>query len=218
MYWIRHALDVVLHLDLYLNGWAKMYGAWLYAILFAVIFAETGLVITPFLPGDSLLFAVGALTAKPDSPLHVTTFLLVLTAAAILGNTTNYHVGRWMGPKAMQRDGRFLKKKYLDETHAFFARYGGPTIILTRFVPVIRTFAPFVAGMGRMSILRFQVFNVLGGAFWVALLVLAGYLFGTRQVVKDNFSLVIAAIVIISVLPAVIGWLRTRRGTRKEPV
>jgi membrane-associated protein len=218
MHWITHAIDIALHLDRYLNQWAGIYGAWLYAILFAVIFAETGLVVTPFLPGDSLLFAVGALTASQGSPLHVSTVLLILIAAAVLGNTTNYYIGRWMGPKAMGHDGRFLKKKYLDETHAFFERYGGPTIIVTRFVPIIRTFAPFVAGVGRMSPLRFQFFNVLGGGLWVALLVLAGYWFGARPVVKANFSLVIVAIVIISILPAAIGWLRTRRGVRKEPV
>jgi membrane-associated protein len=215
---ILHAIDIALHLDRYLNQWAGVYGAWLYAILFAVIFAETGLVVTPFLPGDSLLFAVGALTASSGSPLHVTTALLVLIAAAVLGNTTNYHIGRWMGPKTLGHDGRFLKKKYLDETHAFFQRYGGLTIVVTRFVPIVRTFAPFVAGVGKMSVLRFQVFNILGGGLWVALLVLAGYAFGTRPMVKHNFSLVVLAIVIISVLPPALGWLRARRSLRKEAV
>jgi membrane-associated protein len=213
---LTHALDVVLHLDIYLNQWAGVYGAWLYAILAAVIFAETGLVVTPFLPGDSLLFAVGALAAGAGSPLNIFMVFLALTAAAVLGNTTNYHIGRWMGPRALEHDGRFLKRKYLDETHAFFARYGGLTIIVTRFVPIVRTFAPFVAGIGKMAYLHFQFFNIAGGVLWVALLVFAGYFFGNVPMVKQNFSLVVIAIVIISILPGVVGYLRARRAARKD--
>jgi membrane-associated protein len=215
MHGLKDAIDIVLHLDVHLNQWAGTYGAWLYAILSAVIFAETGLVVTPFLPGDSLLFAVGALAAGTGSPLNIVAVFLVLVLAAVAGNTTNYHIGRWMGPKAMNHDGRFLKKKYLDETHAFFERFGGLTIIVTRFVPIVRTFAPFVAGVGKMTYLHFQFFNVAGGVLWVALLVFAGYFFGNVPLVKHNFSLVVIAIVIISILPGVVGYLRARQTARK---
>ena len=216
MHGLAHLVDIVLHLDIHLDQWARDYGTWLYAILSTVIFAETGLVATPFLPGDSLLFAVGALAARPGSPLNIFMVFLAITAAAVLGNTTNYHIGRWMGPRALERDGRFLKKKYLDQTHAFFERFGGMTIIVTRFVPVVRTFAPFVAGIGKKGYLHLQFFNIFGGVLWVALLVFAGYFFGNVPRVRQNFSLVVIAIVIISILPGVVGYLRARRAARKD--
>jgi membrane-associated protein len=217
MDWLKHGIDLILHLDKHVNALANDYGPWTYLILFAIIFGETGLVVTPFLPGDSLLFAVGALAAMPGSPINIYLAFLLLSAAAVLGNTTNYQIGRWMGPRALNRDGRFLKKKYLDKTHEFFERYGGLTIMISRFMPIVRTFAPFVAGVGRMPFLRFQAYNIAGGIGWVALLLWPGYFFGGLPLVKNNFSLVIGAIVVISILPGVVGYWRSRRLRRQVP-
>ena len=209
MEFLKEVLDFFLHLDRHLGEIFAKYGTWTYAILFAIIFAETGLVVTPFLPGDSLLFAVGALAALGS--LDVKILLVLLSIAAILGDTVNYWIGKWVGPRAFNGEIRFLKKEYLDRTHAFFEKHGGKTIILARFVPIIRTFAPFVAGVGAMSYPRFILYNVVGGLVWVNLFVLAGYLFGNLPAVKENFSLVILVIIILSVMPIVFEFFKARK-------
>ena len=202
------AADLILHLDLHLTALVNNYGWQTYLILFAVIFWETGVVIWPFLPGDSLLFAAGSIAALPNSPLNLGLLFLLLSSAAILGDTVNYWVGHWFGPKAFNRDGRFLKKKYLDRTKAFYDRYGAQTIVLARFVPIVRTFAPFVAGIGRMSYRRFIFFNVAGAILWNFLLLGAGYLFGGLETVKNNFSLVILVIIFLSCLPMAVEFIK----------
>jgi membrane-associated protein len=215
MEFIGKLVDFVLHLDAHLNALIVAYHLWTYLILFLVIFCETGLVVTPFLPGDSLLFATGALAAAPGSPLRVHWLFLVLAAAAVLGDTVNYWIGHAVGPKIFDREKvRFLKKEHLDKTHAFYEKYGGITIILARFIPIIRTFAPFVAGIGRMTYWRFIGYNVIGGVAWVAVFLFSGYFFGNLPVVRRNFTIVIFAIIIISVLPGVIEYLRQRRKTK----
>ena len=204
-------IDLILHLDQHLNSLIESLGPWAYLILFAVIFCETGLVLTPFLPGDSLLFAVGAIAASGDS-LHLGLVIFLLTTAAIVGDNVNYWIGHWIGPKIFQKeDVRFLNKKHLDRTHEFYERYGGKTIIMARFVPIVRTFAPFVAGIGRMTYLRFLAFDIPGGLLWISSMSLAGYFFGNIEIVRKNFTLVILAIVFISILPAVVEYLRERR-------
>jgi membrane-associated protein len=213
MEWIRQAIDVVLHLDKHLDVLVTDYGTWTYLILFAIVFCETGLVVTPFLPGDSLLFAVGALAARGSMSVNLCFFLLLV--AAVLGDTVNYQIGHYIGPKVWSRpDSRWLKKEHLARTHAFFEKYGGKTIILARFVPIIRTFAPFVAGVGSMSYPRFLAFNVIGGVLWVGLILYAGYFFGGHPLVKNNFGLVVIAIIVISLLPAVWELWRARREKR----
>ena len=207
-------LDMVLHLNKYLDKLVGDYGLWVYLILFLIIFAETGLVVTPFLPGDSLLFAVGALCAS-GQVLRLEFILILLTVAAILGDTLNYWIGHYMGPKVFKTDGRFLKKKYLERTHEFYERYGGKTIIIARFVPIIRTFAPFVAGVGRMSYFKFMSFNVAGGVLWIASMTLAGYFFGGLPFVKKNFSLVILMIIFLSILPGIFEFVRERRRLKR---
>jgi membrane-associated protein len=205
-------IDLVMHLDVHLNSLIVSYQLWTYLILFAVIFCETGLVVTPFLPGDSLLFATGALAAAPGSPLRVHWLFMILGIAAVLGDTANYWIGHAVGPRIFNREKvRFLKKEHLEKTHAFYEKYGGITIILARFIPIIRTFAPFVAGIGRMTYWRFISYNVIGGVAWVAIFVFGGYFFGNLPVVRRNFTIVIFAIIIISVLPGVIEYLRQRR-------
>ncbi len=210
MEWLQFFFDVFLHLDRHLGEVIKDYGTWTYLILFVIIFCETGLVITPFLPGDSLLFAAGALSATTGA-LNPWWLFLLLSFAAIAGDTVNYWIGAYVGPHAFSGNVRYLKKEYLDRTHAFYEKYGGKTIIIARFVPIVRTFAPFVAGIGAMNYARFIVYNVLGGIAWVALLVFGGYRFGDLDFVKQNFSLVIIVIIIISVMPMVIEYLRTRQ-------
>jgi membrane-associated protein len=205
-------IDLVMHLDVHLNSLIVTYQLWTYLILFVVIFCETGLVITPFLPGDSLLFATGALAASFASPLRVGWLFLVLGAAAVLGDTVNYWIGHAIGPKIFkQQKIRFLKKEHLERTHQFYEKYGGITIVLARFIPIIRTFAPFVAGIGRMSYWRFIVYNFCGGIAWVAIFVFGGYFFGNLPMVKRNFTVVILAIIFISVLPGLIEYLRQRQ-------
>lgn len=210
MEWLGGLIDLFLHVDKHLDVLIQQYGIWTYLILFTIVFCETGLVITPFLPGDSLLFAAGALAGRPESPLEPGTLVVLLSAAAILGDTVNYWLGHYIGPPAFSGNFRFLKKKHLDRTHAFYERHGGKTIILARFVPIVRTFAPFVAGVGAMNYRRFLVYNVLGGILWVTMFVFAGYLFGTREVVQKNFTLVILAIVFLSVLPIAFEMLKGR--------
>jgi membrane-associated protein len=209
MDFIRQAIDFFLHLDRHLAEIIAQYGTWTYAILALVIFCETGLVVLPLLPGDSLLFAAGTFAALGSLDPWVLFFLL--TTMAIVGDTVNYWIGAWVGPRAFTGEFRWLKREYMDRTHAFFERHGGKTIILARFVPIVRTFAPFIAGVGTMSYPRFLAYNVIGGVAWVGLFVWAGYFFGNLPVVRDNFSLVILAIIGISVLPMIVGILRERR-------
>lgn len=203
-------LDLMLHVDTHLQLLLQQYGVWTYAVLFLIVFCETGLVVTPFLPGDSLLFAVGVFSATGALDVRLVTALLI--AAAILGDTVNYWIGALVGPKAVAAGrGRWLKAEHLERTHAFFERYGGKTIILARFIPIVRTLAPFVAGVGRMTYGRFLLFNVVGGVIWVVLFVGAGFLFHQAPIVKEHFSLVILAIIGLSILPAVIEWIHHRR-------
>ncbi len=205
------AMDWFLHLDKHLDGLIQMFGVWTYVILFVVIFCETGLVVTPLLPGDSLLFACGAFAGLGS--LNVGVLFVALSIAAVLGDTVNYWIGHWVGPKICKRDDvRFFKKEHLLRTHAFYEKHGGKTIIIARFMPIIRTFAPFVAGIGSMSYPRFITYNVVGGIAWVAAFVFAGYYFGNIEVVKRNFTLVIMAIIVISVMPAVIEFARHKMG------
>jgi membrane-associated protein len=199
-----------LHIDTALSGVIQKYDVWTHLILFIVVFCETGLVVAPLLPGDSLLFAAGAFAAKGD--LRLGLLFWSLTLAGVLGDAVNYAVGRWMGPKVFQKeDSRIFKKSSLDRTHAFFEAHGGKAIIFARFVPIVRTFAPFVAGVGAMGYGKFAAYNVSGAVLWVTLGLLSGYFFGNLPVVKENFTLVLLAIVVISVLPAVIETLRHRR-------
>lgn len=200
-------IDIFLHIDAHLNSVIQNYGLWTYLILFLVIFCETGLVVTPFLPGDSLLFAAGTFAAAGS--LEVGWLFVLLSIAAVAGDTVNYWIGNFVGPKIFKKKNvRFLNKKYLDRTHQFYEKYGGKTIFIARFIPIIRTFAPFVAGIGKMTYWRFISYNVSGGVVWIAVCVFAGYYFGNLPIVKQNFSLVILAIIIISILPGVIEFLR----------
>ena len=206
---LKLLIDFVLHLNVHLEALVADYGVWVYAILFLIVFCETGLVVTPFLPGDSLLFAAGAIAAGGGLNLFVLMGLLVI--AAIAGDTVNYWIGDRVGHKLMARYPRLVQRKHVDRTHEFFERYGGKTIIIARFVPIVRTFAPFVAGVGEMTYTRFMSFNVIGALLWVVLLVPAGYFFANVPFVKENFSLVILAIIILSIVPAVVEFWRERR-------
>jgi membrane-associated protein len=204
-------IDIVLHLDKHLVDLLTQYDTWIYAILFTVIFCETGLVVTPFLPGDSLLFAVGALSAVDTSgTLSAPVAFVLLSIAAVLGNTVNYTIGRAIGPPAFSGRYRLLKVEYLHRTEDFFKRHGGMAVALSRFMPIIRTFAPFVAGVGRMPYARFLGYNLLGGVLWVALFVWGGYLFGNIPVVKQNFGIVTILIILVSLLPLVVTFFRSR--------
>ncbi|WP_213989820.1 DedA family protein [Sodalis sp. dw_96] len=212
MEFIHFVVDFVLHIDVHLAQLVAQYGIWVYAILFLILFCETGLVVTPFLPGDSLLFVAGALAALPSNSLDVHLMAFLLACAAVLGDAVNYTIGRLFGEKLFSRpDSRVFRRSYLDKTHEFYARHGGKTIILARFVPIVRTFAPFVAGMGHMSYRHFALFNITGGVLWVALFTYAGYLFGDLPVVQSNLNLLIVAIIVLSVLPGVIEVWRHRR-------
>jgi membrane-associated protein len=208
---MHELLDLFLHLDVHLDDFVARYGVWVYGLLFAIIFAETGLVVTPFLPGDSLLFAAGAIAAR--GKLDVSVLFLLLAGAAILGNTVNYSVGHFIGPRVFRADEThpLLNRQHLDRAHAFFEKYGGMAVVLTRFVPIIRTFVPFVAGAGAMRYSAFALFNVFGGVLWVGVCLGAGYAFGNVPVVKNNFSLVAIGIVAVSLIPMVVEWIRHRR-------
>ena len=207
---IKYLIDFILHLDTHLVELVSRYGTFSYAILFAIVFCETGLVVTPFLPGDSLLFAVGALSAT--GALDVYTAALLLMLAAILGDTTNYWIGYFAGPKVFRSESsRWLNRKHLQRTSEFYEKYGVKTVIIARFMPIVRTFAPFVAGIGRMYYPRFLLFSVLGSFLWIGLFVTAGYLFGNIPLVKRNFTLVVLAIIFISILPALIEAIKARR-------
>jgi len=210
-------IDFVLHLDKHLGLILESVGLWSYLLFFVVIFAETGLVVTPFLPGDSLVFTLGALAAVKDSPLHIGWVFVVLSAAAIVGDSANYAVGKYFGSIILKKQGAwFLKKEHIERTHRFYEKYGSKTIVLARFVPIVRTFAPFVAGVGRMSYPHFLTYNVVGGLLWITLFAFGGYFFGNTPIVQKNFGFVIIAIIIISILPAVIEIWKEKR--RRPPV
>ena len=207
---IRHFVDLFMHLDKHLGVIIQDYGPWTYLILFLIIFCETGLVVTPLLPGDSLLFAAGALAATTS--LEVGWLVPLLIVAAIAGDTVNYWIGHLVGPKVFHGTGtRFLNREHLERTHRFYERHGGKTIIIARFMPIIRTFAPFVAGVGCMNYGRFLLYNVAGGVAWIVIFVYGGYLFGNIPVIKRNFTFVIMAIIVLSVLPGVVEYVRQRR-------
>ena len=215
MEFIKDFIDLFLHLDTHLQTVIQNYGTWTYVILLLIIFCETGLVVTPILPGDSLLFAAGAFAATGS--LDLVWLLIFLTVAAVLGDAVNYAIGYLMGPKVFaQPNSRFLKKEYLDRTHEFYEKYGGKTIIIARFVPIVRTFAPFVAGVGSMTYVKFASYNVIGGLLWVGVCVFAGYAFGNIPVVQENFTLVILGIIFVSILPGIIEFLRQRQQTVTE--
>jgi membrane-associated protein len=215
MEFLRRILDLILHIDHHLDGMIVDYGAWIYALMFLIVFCETGLVVTPFLPGDSLLFALGTLAARSDG-LSFWVLAVSLIVAAIIGDSVNYWIGSWFGPRIFRGEKiRFLNPKHLERTHEFYERYGGKTIILARFVPIVRTFAPFVAGMGRMTYRRFMVYNVVGGILWVVGFLFLGFRFGNLPAVKRNFTLVILGIIFVSILPGVFEFIREWRRTRK---
>jgi len=214
--WLHYAATVFLHLDRTLGAVIQDYGAWTYLILFLIIFCETGLVVTPILPGDSLLFAVGTFAAMRYLDIHK--IWPLLAAAAILGDNVNYWVGNFIGPKVFHyENSRIFRKEYLLKTHAFYEKYGGKAIILCKYVPIVRTFAPFVAGVGAMTYPHFLMFNVIAGFSWVTIVMFAGYFFGNIPVIRNNFSFVVLAIVIISIMPAVIEYLRHRRDAEPKP-
>ncbi len=215
MRWLNLLIDIFLHLDKHLSTVLQMFGFWTYALLFFVIFMETGFVVTPFLPGDSLLFAAGTFAALGD--LNVWLVWLVMAAGAILGDTANYWIGHFIGPRAFSGEIKYLKKEHLDRTHEFYEKHGGLAIVLGRFIPIIRTFVPFVAGIGAMTYSHFITYNIVGGLAWVTLFLFAGYFFGNIPVVKANFSLAIIGIIIISVLPAGWEYLKARRASRRAP-
>ena len=209
MEWLTALFDVIVHLDEHLLWLARNYGVWIYAVLFLIVFCETGLVVTPFLPGDSLLFVAGTVAGAGEMNVHVMAALLIL--AAVLGDSVNYAVGHYLGPRVFRyEDSWFFKKAYVERTHAFFERHGGKTIVIARFVPIVRTYAPFVAGIGRMRYGRFLLFNVGGAVLWVVLLTYAGYLFGNVPLIKNNLTLVIVLIVLLSISPGIIEVARQR--------
>jgi membrane-associated protein len=206
-------IDYFIHLDRHLGAFLQHFGVWTYLVLFIIIFCETGLVVTPILPGDSLLFGLGAFAANPylKGPLAIEWLFVTLVSAAILGDAVNYAVGKYLGPKVFHyEDSRFFRKEYLEKTHRFYEKYGGKTIIIARFMPIVRTFAPFVAGIGSMTYARFALYNVTGGILWITSFLLGGYFFGNFPMVKENFTLVIVTIVIISVMPGFFEYVRHR--------
>lgn len=212
---LHFLIDFILHIDVHLIELFKDHGLWIYAILFAIVFCETGLVVTPFLPGDSLLFAAGALVVMSAGALNVHLLVLLLFVAAVLGDALNYTIGHFFGERLFRDpNSRIFRREYLEKTHAFYEKHGGKAIIIARFVPIIRTFAPFVAGMGSMSYRRFSVYNVTGGALWVVSFVYAGYLFGGLEIVRKNFTLLIFAIIVLSILPIVVEFVRHKRAER----
>lgn len=214
MEFVRFVIDFILHIDVHLAELVTQYGVWVYAILFIILFCETGLVVIPFLPGDSLLFVAGALAALPSNALDIHLIVVLLVIAAILGDAVNYAIGWLFGEKLFRNpDSKIFRRRYLDKTHQFYVRHGGKTIILARFVPIVRTFAPFVAGMGRMSYRYFAAYNVVGALLWVLLFSYTGYLFGDLPFVQKNLKLLIVAIIFISILPGMIEFWRHKRAT-----
>ena len=214
MEFLQTVIDIFLHLDEKLGVVIQAYGAWTYLILFLIIFAETGLVVTPFLPGDSLIFVAGTFAAS--GALDLKTLFVLLFVAAILGDTANYQIGHFFGPKVFSKDMRFLNRENLERTQHFYEKHGGKTIIMARFIPIIRTFAPFVAGVGTMSYWRFLLFNLCGALLWVGIVLSGGYFFGNLPIVRDNFTLVIFAIIGISIAPGVLGYLKQRLGRSRN--
>lgn len=206
-------IDIFLHLDQHLLSWIALFGPWIYVMMFLIIFCETGLVVTPFLPGDSLLFALGALAAM-ENGLDVWVLLSSLTIAGIIGDTVNYHIGKFLGPKVFERNNRFFKKEYLIQTQDFYAKWGPFTIVAARFAPIVRTFAPFVAGIGSMEYKKFVTYNVVGAILWVFTFILAGYFFGNLPVVKRNFHIVIFGVIFVSILPMFVPWLQSKLGRK----
>jgi membrane-associated protein len=215
MEFLQSAVDLILHLDKHLNDIIQSYGVWTHLILVAIVFCETGLVVTPFLPGDSLLFAAGAFSAVPENGLHIGWLVVLLSAAAILGDTVNYACGKLLANRVASGNLRLIKPAHLARTHAFYEKYGAKTIVLARFVPIVRTFAPFVAGVGSMSYATFITYNIVGGVAWCGLFLLAGYFFGNMPAVKENFTLVILAIIVLSVLPIVYELYKARSEARR---
>ncbi|WP_161888685.1 DedA family protein [Pontibacter russatus] len=213
---IQQLIDFILHIDLHLVELLREYKTWIYLILFIIIFCETGLVVTPFLPGDSLLFALGALAAIPSSELSVALLIVLLCVAAVLGDSFNYYTGNKLGGRLYDKDYWFLRQAHLQQAERFYARYGGRTIIYARFIPIVRTFAPFVAGMGNMNYKRFLLFNVVGAVLWVVFFILIGYTFGNLPVVRKNFSLLVLGIIGISLLPPVVTLLKQRIRVRQK--
>lgn len=216
MDFLMQALEYFRHMDTHLADLLREYGGWTYAILFLIIFCETGLVVTPFLPGDSLLFAAGAVVAtansQPGQPaLNVFLLWLLLVIAAIIGDSVNYQIGRWLGLRVFKEDARVMKTEYLRRTEAFYAKHGGKTIILARFIPIVRTYAPFVAGASRMDYPRFLSFNIIGGVIWITLFLFAGYFFGNIPVIQKNFEYVVIGIILVSVIPVLTEWMKSRR-------
>ncbi|MCE7913398.1 MAG: DedA family protein [Nitrosomonas sp. PRO4] len=210
-------IDFILHIDVHLQQLSSEYGLWIYGILFLIVFCETGLVVMPFLPGDSLLFAAGSLASLKDSQLSPHVLFVGLCIAGILGDSVNYWIGKRTGPKVFtSRESRFFKREYLDKTHAFYLKYGGKTIIIARFIPIIRTFAPFVAGIGTMPYRTFIAYNVVGAVLWVGIFVYAGFYFGQLPMVQQNFKLIILAIIILSITPPIIEYLKHRYNNRKN--
>jgi len=209
---IRQFIDYFLHLDVHLTELIRDYGGWTYGILFAIIFCETGLVVTPFLPGDSLLFATGALAA--GGAMNVAFLWVLLCVAAVLGDSVNYAIGKAVGTRVFKPDARVLKTEYLRRTEEFYAKYGGKTIIIARFIPIVRTYAPFVAGACAMNYAKFITYNIIGGVVWITMFLFAGYFFGNIPAVKDNFGLVIIVIILLSVLPGVYEYFKSRRAAR----
>ncbi|KHO62987.1 putative membrane-associated protein [Thermoanaerobacter sp. YS13] len=207
---IKNFIDIVLHLDKYLGSVIQTYGTWTYSILFFIIFFETGFVVTPFLPGDSLLFAAGTFAAIGS--LNVFYVIILLASAAILGDTVNYHIGKFVGEKIYEKENlKWIKKEHLIEARNFYEKYGSITIVIGRFIPIIRTFVPFVAGIGKMRYFKFLFYNALGGTLWVLLFTLGGYYFGNLQIVRDHFGLVTIAIIVISLIPAIVSFLKRRK-------
>ncbi|MCD1124499.1 DedA family protein [Jinshanibacter sp. LJY008] len=217
MDYITYIIDFILHIDVHLAQIFENYGMWVYGILFLILFCETGLVVTPFLPGDSLLFVAGALSALPGNDINVHAMVALMITAAILGDAVNYTIGKLFGEQLFRNpDSKIFRRSYLVKTHEFYERHGGKTIILARFVPIVRTFAPFVAGMGHMSYRHFAAYNVIGALLWVVLFTYAGYIFGDLKIVQDNLKLLIVAIIIISIMPGVIEVIRHRRAAAKN--
>jgi membrane-associated protein len=205
---LKNLLDIILHIDVHLRLWVSEYQTWTYLILFVIIFMETGFVVTPFLPGDSLIFAAGTVAAMDGNPLSLVVIIPLLVGAAFSGDNTNYFIGKLLGQTVYEKNYRLIRREYLDKTHAFYEKHGGKTIIIARFMPIIRTFAPFVAGVGTMTYPRFISFSIIGAVLWVASFSLAGYFFGNIEVVKKNFTIVILAIIFISLLPMIIAVIK----------
>ena len=213
---LKTFLDIILHIDIHLQIWVTEYRTWTYLILFIIIFMETGLVVTPFLPGDSLLFAAGMVAALDGHPLSIIVLIPLLILAAFSGDNTNYTIGKLLGKTVYEKDYRLIKREYLDKTHAFYEKHGGKTLIIARFMPIIRTFAPFVAGVGTMSYLRFISFSIVGNILWVVSFSLAGFFFGNIPLVKNNFTMVILGIIFISLMPMIVALVKKNLGQKQQ--